>query len=150
MKYLSNKIRNDKYLNAGLTISKYPNIDEIVSFLEENGFKTSKDITSAVTYSDDVKHIAEANVPFYILDRGEDEWSKSIMFGDNCSNNIPHKIFFIRTSEELIDKGEPSCFMYWPSNDFNKSYNECHEGNAVKLETYEEIIDEINEYLGIV
>lgn len=148
MKYLSNKIKNDKYLNAVLTKSKYPDVDEIVSFLEENGFETDKTISAKVIYSGNVKIIANANVPFYILNKGENSvWSKSIMFGDNCSNNKPHKIFFIRTSKLLIDTNEPSCFMYWTSNDFNETYKECYESTAVKLKTYEEMIDVINNYI---
>lgn len=150
MKYLSNKIRNDKYLNGGLTISKYPDIDEIISFLKENGFETDKNITPSVTYSGDVKKITNANVPFYILGEYRNNWTESIMFGDNCYDKKPHKIFFIRTSEALIDDCEQSCFMYWSSDDFNRTYNNCNESTAVKLKNYKEIIEKINNYLDIV
>ena len=119
-----------------------PDKDEIVGFLKSQGFENVSD-PDHTTYGDMAMYIINSDGPAYVVGeyKPTNEWSEYIMFGDGT--NTEHKMFFIRTSEKLINKHESSCFMYW-----REGYRALSESNSVKLSSYKDLLTEINKCYG--
>lgn len=125
---------------------KNPDPDNIIEFLTSHGFEEI-DRQESSTYLQIGKKIYNAKKPVFIKGSysSKNRWTHSIMFGDSSETSKEVRIFFVRTNEELIRAKVNSCFMYWNFTD--KSDNKMMgESTATKFESYEDIVEAINEY----